>query len=107
MKDGIVTKEFEIKNTGNQTLKLFNVSTSCMCTTAKFEGSPEIFGMHTKSNSVKEVAPHQSTKLQVIFDPAFHGPSGIGPITRQVSVQTNDPDHTELDFTLTAMVSNN
>lgn len=104
--DGKVEKEFEVKNIGSEILKLFNVATSCMCTTAQFvdgEPSPE-FGMHTKSSYVKKIAPGESAKIRVVFDPLFHGPEGIGPITRQVTMMTNDPDESQISFMLTAVV---
>lgn len=104
---GNVEKTFEIKNDGPDTLSLSNVITSCMCTTAtlSLDGTTSpIFGMHTKSNYVLKVPSGETAELKVVFDPAFHGPSGVGPITRRVTVATNDPESSELNFTLTAMV---
>jgi len=105
--DGNVNREFSIKNGGSEPLSLYNVVTSCMCTTAKLslddDKSPE-FGMHTKSSFVLEIPPQETARLKVVFDPAFHGPSGVGPISRQVKVVTNDPGNPELDFSLTAVV---
>ena len=107
LNDGNVEKVFEIKNNGTQPLSLSNVSTSCMCTTAQLslgdETSP-LFGMHTKADYSLKVPPERSAKLKVVFDPAFHGPSGVGPIIRQVMVSTNDPVSRELTFMLTAVV---
>lgn len=105
IKDGKVEKEFEIKNTGSDTLKLYNIATSCMCTTAQFmDDDSHIFGMHTKSGYVKEVKLGESTKIKVVFDPLFHGPDGVGPISRQVTMMTNDPEQNNLSFMLTATV---
>ncbi|MCA9371470.1 DUF1573 domain-containing protein [Candidatus Woesebacteria bacterium] len=105
--DGIVQATFPIKNGGTEPLKLFNVQTSCMCTTAQLKVedvvSPE-FGMHTKSSYVTEVPPGKTAQLVVTFDPAFHGPSGIGPITRQIMVETNDKANPRLAFTAEANV---
>lgn len=107
MNDGNVEKSFSIINTGTETLKLRDVVTSCMCTTAIL-GLGEVvsptFGMHSKSNYVLEVPVGQTAELKVIFDPAFHGPSGIGPINRQVTVNTNSSETPKLTFMLTAMV---
>lgn len=104
---GNVEKVFEIKSEGTQPLKLSNISTSCMCTTAQLilgdETSP-LFGMHPNSSYILEVPPKKSAKLKVVFDPAFHGPSGVGVISRQVTVSTNDPKNPELNFMSTAMV---
>lgn len=105
--DGNVEKTFEIKNEGTSPLVLTNVVTSCMCTTAQLildDRVSPVFGMHTKSAYKLEVPPEATAKLKVIFDPAFHGPDGIGPITRQVKVETNDSENAEFNFMLTATV---
>jgi hypothetical protein len=106
--DGNVEKTFNIKNEGSENLSLSDVVTSCMCTTAQLilggETSPE-FGMHSKSRYVMDVPPGETAQLKVVFDPAFHGPSGVGPITRQVEVKTNDQDNPEIMFILKALVS--
>lgn len=105
--DGKVEKTFEIKNEGTDVLVLSSVETSCMCTTAQVivgESKSQEFGMHTKSNYRAEVDSGSSAQIKVVFDPAYHGPNGIGPITRQVSVATNDISKPNINFTLTAMV---
>lgn len=108
MNDGDVSVVFNISNKGAKPLKLFNVKTSCMCTTAqlifKDKKSP-VFGMHTKSSYVLEVPSNETAKLKVTFDPAYHGPQGVGSITRQILVQTNDPENPELNFEANALVS--
>lgn len=100
---GNVSKTFAIKNTGSDPLKLYNVKTSCACTIANLtiEGSlsPD-FGMHTKSSWVGEVAPGKEAILNVIFDPDFHGPTGVGPMERLISLQTNDLASPTLEFKL-------
>lgn len=104
---GKVEKTFDIRNNGSGTLSLYNVSTSCMCTTAQLvwgeKKSPK-FGMHDRSSYKLEVPGGETAQLKVVFDPAFHGPSGVGPIDRQVRVETNDADEQELSFALTAVV---
>lgn len=103
--DGKVEKEFEIKNVGSEVLKIYNIATSCMCTTAMFaDDLSHVFGMHTKSSYVKEIKPGESNKLKIVFDPLFHGPEGIGPINRQITMMTNDPSRGNLSFMLTATV---
>ena len=86
---GNVTKTFTIKNTGTGALKLFNVKTSCHCTKARVtiagNDSPD-FGMSDVSSWVGKVPSGKEAKLTVIFDPAFHGPQGIGPFNRFVLV---------------------
>lgn len=104
---GDVSKSFKIKNTGTETLRLYNIKTSCTCTKAfvsiNGDKSPA-FSMHTTSGWVGEVKPGEEATLEVVFDPDFHGPFGVGPITRLISVETNDKDNPKLEFTLTGNV---
>src|SRR3989338_7453810 len=62
------------------------------------------FGMSGVSDWVGELAPGKEAKLTAIFDPAFHGPQGTGPVTRFVSVETNDKGNAKITFTLTGTV---
>ena len=98
---------FEIKNIGSQTLKLFNATTSCACTTAQLQVGDKLsplFGMHTKSAYVTDVPPGETAKVKAVFDPLFHGPNGLGPISRQVTLSTNDPGNPSLTLLLSAVV---
>lgn len=104
---GIVSKRFVIENTSDATLKLYDVKTSCMCTTAQLiteQQSSKKFGMHEKAANVFEVGPGETTELLVEFDPAFHGPSGVGDIRRSITINTNDPNNPQLSFELSALV---
>jgi len=100
---GNAEKVFLIKNTGTGPLILSSVSTSCMCTTAQViingKESP-FFGMHQKSSWMGEVSAGREAELKIVFDPAFHGPSGVGVMTRQIEVATNDKNNPKLEFTL-------
>ncbi|MDD5415652.1 MAG: DUF1573 domain-containing protein [Candidatus Daviesbacteria bacterium] len=104
---GNVTKTFTIKNTGTDVLKLIGVKTSCTCTKAQVvidgKTSP-YFSMHATSSWVGEVAPGKEAQLTVIFDPAFHGPTGVGPTERLISVETNDIQNPKLEFSLKGVV---
>lgn len=104
---GIASKSFAIKNTGSSILKLYNVVTSCMCTTAQLKTSElasRKYKMHEKTQDVFEVKPGQTAELIVEFDPLFHGPSGVGPINRTITMDTNDENNPTLSFNLTANV---
>ena len=100
---GKAEKIFMIKSTGAGPLKLSDVSTSCMCTTAQViidgKGGP-LFGMHQKSSWVGEIPAGKEAELKIVFDPAFHGPSGVGSMTRQIEVATNDKNNPKLEFML-------
>jgi hypothetical protein len=107
---GMASYSFPIRNQGETPLKLFNVTTSCMCTTAQLIGDSnqsEKFGMHEKSSAIFEVQPGETAQLLVEFDPAFHGPSGVGQISRTITLNTNDPGNSQLTFQLSANVVKN
>lgn len=104
---GKAEKVFVIKSIGEGPLKLSDVSTSCMCTTAQViidgKGSP-LFGMHQKSSWAGEIPAGKEAELKIVFDPAFHGPSGVGAMTRQIEVATNDKNNPKLEFLLKGIV---
>ena len=107
---GGVSKSFAIESSGDVPLKLYNVKTSCMCTTAQLKTTSQTspkFNMHDQTSSVFEVKPGETAELIIEFDPAFHGPSGIGPISRTITMNTNDPRNPTLSFNLTAQVVKN
>lgn len=107
MNKGNVTKIFTIKNNGTDSLKFSTIKTSCHCTKAHLtidgKDSPD-FGMSGVSDWVGELAPGGKAKLTVIFDPAYHGPQGVGPVTRFVSVETNARGNEKITYTLTGTV---
>lgn len=106
---GNVSKIFRIKNTGTDTLKLFNPSTSCHCTTVQIDTPTDespVIRMDALSSWVGTVAPGKEAKVIAVFDPAFHGPDAVGPITRFIKVETNDKAESTLTFTVTGTVHN-
>ena len=101
------TKVFTIKNNGSDVLKLTNIKTSCACTKAQVIIDDKVspyFGMHTTSSWVGEIASGKEAKLTVIFDSDFHGPTGVGPMERLISVETNDLQNPNLEFSLKGVV---
>ena len=104
---GNVEHTFNIKNSGEGMLEITNFQTSCMCTEVqidiKGEESP-VFGMHSQSSWKGEIEPGESASIRVVFDPLFHGPQGVGPITRLVSFNTNDPNNKSVELQLTGNV---
>src|SRR4030042_2437394 len=90
MANGKVSRVFKIKNTGSETLSINKIYTSCMCTEAVLtiaDFRSKAFGMlgHGPAPKIKkELMPGQEAEVEVIFDPAAHGPAGLGKITRGV-----------------------
>ena len=95
---GIVTREYEIKNTSGSPLTLSKVATSCMCTTAMItvgDKSTKFFGMegHGDRNPPinLQIGAGEVAKVTVNFDPAAHGPEGVGPFERIVWLSFSNP----------------
>lgn len=102
---GDAIHEFKIKNIGDKPLSIANMATSCHCTKVYFKnskGKSQRFEMKgsVPSDWVGTLAPGEEGQVVSDFDPTFHGPQGVGPISRIVSFETNDPDHpyVELNF---------
>ena len=95
MAKGKVSKSFSIKNTSAQPLTVNKIFTSCMCTVASIvhEGHTEgPFGMpgHGIIPSIDiALAPGKTAEVEVTFDPAAHGPAGVGPIAREIYVDSS------------------
>lgn len=105
--NGHAIHEFKIKNTGDKQLQVANLKTSCTCTQTYLKstkGNGPSFSMHSQSDWVGKLAPGEEAAVVVDFDPAFHGPSGVGPISRIVSFETNDPDKPYVEFNFSGNV---
>ena len=95
MSKGKVTHQFELKNVGSAPVIVRRIYTSCMCTSATLiRGNNRVgpFSMpgHGFNPGIEEaIAPGEKVALEVVFDPAAHGPAGVGPIERQVRVETD------------------
>lgn len=107
---GKVEHAYLIKNIGNKDLEIANLTTSCMCTVVYFQSKKEMssqFGMKgmTQPSDWKGILkPQEEAKIVAVFDPAYHGPQGLGPVSRMVSFETNDPDKPYVEFTFSGTV---
>lgn len=107
---GIIPHSFSIKNVGTKDLEIANMVTSCMCTNVYLkssEGKSEEFGMKGMTNPSDWkgiIKPGGTAEVVAEFDPQFHGPQGVGPISRTVSMETNDPDHPYVEFSFEGVV---
>jgi len=103
---GLVIHQYPIKNTGNTDLKIANLASSCACTKVYFKSASQesprasMKGMTKISDWVGILKPGENGEIIIEFDPNFHGPQGIGIITRTISFETNDNQnsYTELSF---------
>jgi len=106
---GDVETVFQVSNEAVDEVELAAVYTSCGCTTAMLEfaegSTAGPFGMpgHGYPSEIERtVAPGEGFKIRVTFDPAAHGPQGLGNIMRAVTLHTRDGGTTE--FTIRAQV---
>lgn len=104
MAAGKVTHAFKIRNANKAALLVRKISTSCMCTTAQLlKGGKKlaIYGMpgHGYVPNLNEpMAPNEQAMVEVVFDPAAHGPAGIGRVERFVTIYTQAAQALELSF---------
>ena len=105
MAAGKVTHRYWIRNTGASPITIRRLYTSCMCTTAalvKANRKYDPYGMpgHGFMPTINaSMAPGETAIVEVVFDPAAHGPAGIGPVDRFVTLQTDREPPLELAFT--------
>ena len=94
MAKGKVNKEFLLENKSDKNVQIGEVFTSCMCTEAELKTGDKTagpFGMQGHGGGRKanlEVKPGETLTVKAIFDPSAHGPSGVGPIERQIIIFT-------------------
>jgi len=104
MARGKVTHRYPITNSGTEPIVIRKLYTSCMCTTAalvKNGKAGEAFGMpgHSPIPTINvPINPREEAFVEVIFDPAAHGPAGVGPIERVVTLENNGGQPLELEF---------
>lgn len=104
MAKGKVTRNFKVANNSGQPVNIGRVYTSCMCTEAKLMMGGESFGPygmpgHGMTSSInKTMVPGSEADVEAIFDPAAHGPAGIGPVERAIYIETKNGAPLELKF---------
>lgn len=110
MAKGVVTKKFSLANTDTVPATVTKLFSSCMCTKAALrvngrEWGP--YGMPGMGPAIPdiaaEIAPGQTAEVEVTFDPAAHGPAGVGQIERQATLQLNG--QSPLTFNIRALVT--
>ena len=104
MANGKVSREFKIKNTNSVPVTATRLSTSCMCTSAELAYQGKTvgpFGMpgHGFVPSINTtIQPGDEAVIKVTFDPAAHGPAGVGAIAREVYLELMGGARLTLNF---------
>lgn len=108
MAKGKVTKIFSAINNTSEIIVAKKLYTSCMCTKATLTKNDKTFGpfgmpAHGFIPEINEnIEPGQEVQIEAVFDPAAHGPAGVGPIERKVVLETSDG---QLEFNFKAQVT--
>lgn len=95
MSKGKVSHSFRVKNTGTGPVIVNKIYTSCMCTVIsliKDGGKIGPFGMPGMGvipNIKEKLEQGEEAEILIVFDPAAHGPAGVGRINRSVSVENS------------------
>lgn len=104
MAAGKVKHSFKIKNASAEPVVIKTMYTSCMCTTATLLKGDKQFGpygmpSHGFISKINEtINPGEEAMVEVVFDPAAHGPAGVGRIQRAVAIENNAGEPVELFF---------
>jgi len=104
MAKGKVSHTFKIKNDTSEAVVAKQLYTSCMCTEAsliKADKKVGPFGMpgHDFVPKINEtLAAGEEADIEVVFDPAAHGPSGVGPIERVVYLEQEGKNPLEINI---------
>lgn len=95
MAAGKVTHTFVVKNDSTASQPLTRFYTSCMCTEATLiqagrrMGPVGMAGHSPVPNWNLAITPGEEVQVEVTFDPAAHGPAGIGAIAREVRLDSD------------------
>jgi len=107
--NGTVTTEFLIKNAGKSELVIDKLSSSCGCTSASLiaqgKEGPRFYmaghGFDEPDVSWQaSIAPGDESLVKVYYDPTVHEDL-VGPVTRTISIHSNDPVDFETKLTIT------
>lgn len=104
MAKGLVTHKFTLTNSSSTPATVTKMFTSCMCTKAKLTVAGQTWGPigmpgHTAIPSLAvEIPPGTTGEIEVIFDPAAHGPAGVGKIERTVTAELNGQPPLNFNF---------
>lgn len=104
IKNGLVNHEYILENASDKTVKIGEVATSCMCTTAQLIVNGKTYGPFgmpghlgvSKAGAI--VNPGEKIIVKATFDPAAHGPTGIGEVFREIYIDAGADKPLTLSF---------
>lgn len=99
---GKVSHRYWLSNEGGTPVFVKKIYTSCMCTTATFVKGARVIGSygmpgHGPLPDVNQsFAPGEAAYIDVVFDPAAHGPAGLGRTERFVTIDNGGGQRMQL-----------
>lgn len=105
MAKGPVSHEYVVTNTGARVSLVRTLYTSCMCTQAALKTEGGTFGPYGMPGHGfipainAAINPQEQSRVIVTFDPAAHGPAGVGKIERSIILENDSGAPVELRFT--------
>lgn len=106
MAKGNVSHIFKIKNNSSDTVDVTKIYTSCMCTQATLinknskKGPFGMAGMGFIPEIKETINPGKEAEVEVVFDPAAHGPAGLGRIERTISLENNGKGRIDISISV-------
>lgn len=107
MVKGKVSYTYKLKNDSNEPATISKIYTSCMCTEAtlvhggKKHGPYGMPGHGFIPKINESISAGETADIEVVFDPAAHGPAGVGLVERVVYVEDGRGKQLQLKFTVT------
>lgn len=104
MAKGKVNHVFKVANNTDKDINVKTVTTSCMCTAAYIEkensekGPFGMPGMGYVPPADEILKAGESRDIKVVYDPAAHGPAGVGAIDRFVYLADTDGGTDQLEI---------
>ena len=104
MTAGKVRHRYWFRNESTAPVLIQRVYTSCMCTTATLVKGMRVIGSygmpgHGPLPEVNQsLAPNEAAYVDVEFDPAAHGPAGLGRTERVVTIERAGGEPLQLAF---------
>lgn len=107
MAQGKVNHEYMVTNQGQEPVTIGKVYTSCMCTEALIVKDGKSYGPYGMPGHgfIPKVGvtldPGETMQVKAVFDPASHGPAGVGMVQRAITVENSGGAPLELQFDAT------
>jgi len=99
---GKVSTKYTLMNEGTEDVIITKADTSCMCTEGVIAGLT--FGMHGSEVDSVVIPAGGEEVVEAIYDPLAHGPSGVGPVTRMLNLETNSTETPKIELRFSANV---